>query len=209
MNAPKRVFVILGHKAAVTPDFTLSDLPGSAGRLDILARCVTAAFCLSHGIRADVEVYLVLRDEITVRFQGSRLKRLNPDERSTGALIQHALRARQEGQERSTPGVTVAARGLRAVLEELEDQGVRVYVLDEHGIDVREAQLPQPVAFVLSDHVNFTAEELALLQRYEKISLGPTVLHADHCIPIVHNELDRREASSSARLEGTPSRELQ
>jgi tRNA (pseudouridine54-N1)-methyltransferase len=196
MNAPERVFVIVGHKAAVTPDFTLSDLPGSAGRLDILARCVTTAFCLSHGIRADVEVYLVLRDEITVRFQGSRLKRLNPDERSTGALIQHALRALQEGKERrSTPGVTVAERGLRAVLQELEERGVRVYVLDEHGIDIREEQLPESLAFVLSDHVNFTAEELALLQRYEKISLGPTVLHADHCIAIVHNELDRREAS--------------
>ncbi len=197
MNIPKRIFVILGHKAAITPDFTLNDLPGSAGRLDILARCVTAAFCLSHGIRADVEVYLVLRDEITVRFQGARLKRLNPDERSTGALIQHALRALREGRSESTPGVTVAERGLRGVLQELEEWGIRVCVLDEHGLDIRGAQLLRPAAFVLSDHVNFTTEELALLQDYEKISLGPTVLHADHCIPIVHNELDRREASQT------------
>lgn len=188
----QRAFVIVGHTQPTTPDFTLNDLPGSAGRMDILARCVTAAFCLSHGLRKDVEVFLVLQDEATIRFEGARLKRLNPDERSTGALIQHALRALQEGRTRSTPGVTAARRPLRDVLKELEERGFRLYVLDERGEDIRTAPLAAKSGFVLSDHLNFTPQEEALLEGYPKLSLGPAVLHADHCIPIVHNELDRR-----------------
>ena len=188
----RRAFVIVGHTQPTTPDFTLNDLPGSAGRLDVLARCVTVAFCLSHGLRKDVEVFLVLRDEVVIRFVGARLKRLNPDERSTGALIKHALQALQEGRAQSTPGVAVARRGLREVLQELRARGFSLYVLDEGGEDIREADLSPPSAFVLSDHRNFAPEEETLLQEYPKLSLGPAVLHADHCIPIVHNELDRR-----------------
>ncbi len=188
----RRAFVIVGHTQPTTPDFTLNDLPGSAGRLDVLARCVTAAFCLSHGLRKDVEVFLVLRDEVVVRFVGARLKRLNPDERSTGALIKHALQALQEGRAQSTPGVAVARWGLGEVLQELRSRGFSLYVLDEGGEDIREADLAARNAFVLSDHRNFTPEEETLLQEYPKLSLGPRVLHADHCIPIVHNELDRR-----------------
>jgi len=172
MGEIARIFVVLGHKTAITPDFSLSDLPGSAGRLDILARCVTAAFCTSHGLRKDVRVYLVLRDQITVRFEGSRLKRLNPDERSTGALIRHALQALQEGRDEGTPGVFVSRGGLESVLEELRAQGVSCYVLDERGRDIRTALLEEPVAFILSDHQNFTPHEESLLKGLEKISLA-------------------------------------
>ncbi len=188
----RRAFVIVGHTQPITPDFTLNDLPGSAGRLDILARCVTAAFCLSHGLRKDVEIHLVLRDQVIVCFKGAQLKRLNPDERSTGALIKHALQALQEGRKRSTPGVSVRHGDLHSVLEELRTRGFALYVLDERGEDIRAAELKEPLAFVLSDHRNFTPEEEALLKDFKKLSLGPVVLHADQCIVLVHNELDRR-----------------
>ncbi len=188
----RRAFVIVGHTQTTSPDFPLNDLPGSAGRMDILARCVTAAFCLSHGLRKDVEVFLVLRDEVVLRFEGARLKRLNPDERSTGALLKHALQALREGRTQSTPGVSVARRGLSEVLQELEERGFQLYVLDERGEDIRTADFASRSAFVLSDHRNFTPEEEVLLQEHPKLSLGPVVLHADHCIPLVHNELDRR-----------------
>jgi len=126
-----------------------------------------------------------------VRFEGPRLKRLNPDERSTAALIRHALRALKEGRGEGTPGVFVSRGGLESVLEEIRAQGVSCYVLDERGRDIRTTQLEEPVAFILSDHQNFTPHEEDLLEGLERISLGPVVLHADHCIPIVHNELDR------------------
>ncbi len=200
MSELSRIFVICGHTASLTPNFTLNDLPGSAGRMDILARFITASFCLSHGIRKDVEVWLILQDQVALRIEGWRVKRLNPDERSTGALIKHALEAFQSGnlnsagdELESTPGIFVSRRGLKEVLEDLRKNNISSCVLDEKGTDLRATNISKPIAFVLSDHQNFTPHEDELLKNCEKISLGPVVLHADHCVSVVHNELDRRE----------------
>jgi tRNA (pseudouridine54-N1)-methyltransferase len=90
-----RNFIIVGHRALTSPNFSLNDLPGTGGRMDILARSVNSAFLLSHDIRREVEVVLVLHGPDnptkTIRFNGAELKYLNPDERSTGALIRNAL----------------------------------------------------------------------------------------------------------------------
>ncbi|HED04422.1 MAG TPA: tRNA (pseudouridine(54)-N(1))-methyltransferase TrmY [Candidatus Fraserbacteria bacterium] len=194
-----RVFIVLGHTAALTPDFTLNDLPGSAGRLDILCRCVTAAFCLSHGIRRQINVYLVLQDRITIRLDGRYLRHLNPDERSTGALLQKALQKIQQAapdlpdELRSTPGIFVSRRGLAQLLAQLRRQVEQIIWLHEGGRDLRSAELDQSSAFVLSDHRDFSPEEETLLGEFARLSLGPQILHADHCITVVHNELDRRE----------------
>ena len=198
-----RAFIVLGHRAPLTPDFSLNDLPGSAGRLDILCRCVTAAFCLSHVIRRDVAVYLVLKDQIIVRLDGSRLKHLNPDERSTAALIQKALKASSEskGREReieSKPGIFVAGGGLSDVLKRVQKAGLAIYMLHERGAPIRQAQISSDAAFVLSDHLEFLHEEEALLERFPRLSVGPLSLHADHCIVIVHNELDLRAGLAPA-----------
>src|SRR5260370_886010 len=55
-----RRFVVIGQQASASNDFSLDDLPGSSGRLDVLLRCVRAALLVSHGLRRDVVVYLVL-----------------------------------------------------------------------------------------------------------------------------------------------------
>jgi len=191
-----RIFIVLGHRAATDPGFTLDDLPGSAGRLDILCRCVNSSFFLSHDLRRDTELYLVLQDELTLRFIGGRLRHLNPDERSTAALIQKALQlqGRLEGDEEleSTPGILISRRGLRQVMEEAEGKVAQLILLHEEGRPLREATLPLDVGFILSDHLDFSPEELALMENLPRLSLGPKVLHADHCIIIVHNELDLR-----------------
>ncbi|MFB6232903.1 MAG: tRNA (pseudouridine(54)-N(1))-methyltransferase TrmY, partial [Haloarculaceae archaeon] len=59
-----RQFIVLGHEAPTTADWSLEDLSG-AGRLDVLCRCVGAAVFLSHGIRENVRVHLVLDDAYT------------------------------------------------------------------------------------------------------------------------------------------------
>nr|BAL52382.1 hypothetical conserved protein [uncultured Acetothermia bacterium]BAL60075.1 hypothetical conserved protein [Candidatus Acetothermum autotrophicum] len=192
-----RAFIVLGHRVPLTPNFTLNDLPGSAGRLDILCRCVTASFCLSHGIRRDVIVYLILQNQIVLRVDGSRLKHLNPDERSTAALLQKALKAFAESAQKeqeleSTPGIFVASGGLLEVLARATQEGLTIYWLHERGAPLRQAQLSKDAAFVLSDHLEFLPEEERILERFPKLSVGPLSLHADHCIVIAHNELDLR-----------------
>ena len=51
---------VVGHAAHAAADFSLDDFPGTSGRLDVLARSVRAALLVSHGVRRDVTIYLVL-----------------------------------------------------------------------------------------------------------------------------------------------------
>ncbi len=196
-----RRFVVIGHKAVTSGDFKLEDMAGGAGRLDILLRCINSAFFLSHGIRRDVEIYLVLlgepRPPRTVRIVGSEVRYLNPDERSTGALVRNALL--KDGEARSSPGIYISGRSLGDLLSELSAVSEIVY-LREGGKDIREQGFGPEVTFVLSDSVDLTAgeEEMVLSHRPAVITLGPLSYHADHCIIIANNELDRRTASTDA-----------
>lgn len=192
-----RRFMIVGHKAATTGDFKLDDMAGGAGRLDILLRCINSSFFLSHKLRRDVEVYLVLQGPPhpprMVRLVGNELKYLNPDERSTGALVRNALLQTGEGEMRSSPGIYVSNRSFSDVIDELAKISEIIY-LKEDGNDVREKQFTGDVTFVLSDHTDLTSEEESQLLSHTPgvICLGPISYHADHCIIIMNNELDRR-----------------
>ena len=201
-----RRFLILGHKAAIEPDFTLNDLPGAAGRLDVLCRAIGATLFLSHGIRRDVETSLLLQDRVHVRISGEWVKRLNPDERSTAALIKHALKALVDADGadgtdvRSTPGITAAHRSLSDVLDTFLEANASPVVLHEEGEPAESFSFPENPAFVLSDHTEFTEADQIVLADYPRISLGTTALHTSQAITITHYLLDQREQELNADL---------
>ncbi len=219
-----RNFIIIGHRAATTPEFSLNDLPGSAGRMDLLTRSVSSGFCISHGIRRDVEVALVLLGPDdppkTIRLVGSELKYLNPDERSTGALIRNALiKINEKNKQRkieettqskskyptskknalalagellSSPGIYISNNGLSEVLKHYSKKSNIMYI-HENGLDISGMKFANECTFVLSDDKDFTDDEEKLIKDYaeSEISLGPIIIHTDHCISIIHNYLDR------------------
>ena len=200
---PMIYFVIVGHKAITTGDFKLDDIAGGAGRLDILVRCVNSAFFLSHDIRKDVELFLVLQGgenaPKTVRFSGSEVRYLNPDERSTSSLIRNALMKKiPEGEEvRSSPGVYVSKMSFSEVVSKLSDIGDIVY-LREDGTDVFKSDIPKDPVFILSDNRDLSEDEENIIFERSPITvgIGPHSLHADHCMIIVHNAMDRKRAGS-------------
>ncbi|GAC1355208.1 MAG: tRNA (pseudouridine(54)-N(1))-methyltransferase TrmY [Polyangiales bacterium] len=201
-----RRFVVIGQRATASPDFSLVDVPGTSGRLDVLLRCLRAALLVSHGLRRDTVVYLVLlggeRAPRTLRFDGAAAKYLRPDERHLATTVQKALATPSAEGTHATfttvrPGIARVDRGLDAVLDDLGD-GAR-YVLDEGGADVRDAgiDLADPVFFV-GDHLGFdpaTRAHLAALGA-APIALGPVGMQADDAIVVASNELDRRAAAS-------------
>ena len=190
-------FIIIGHKA-VTEPFSLNDLPGSAGRMDILCRCVNAALFLSHDLRRDVRVYLILKGEpappLIIRFDGENVKYLSPDERSAASLIRKALgKTVQDFWTESMSGVSIKKGDLANLLFELDS---KIIYLREDGADIRSGNLGGTSGeqlFVLGDHLGLTDEEEKLIEEYEHeiVSVGPVSLHADHCIVLLHNEMDR------------------
>lgn len=197
-----RRFVILGHTQKAEPPVPLDDAAG-AGRWDVLARSVATALLLSNGIRRDTEVYLVLlkaEPPKTILIDATKVRNLNPDERSILGLLTKALMAKPVGIHlaESTPGVSIANWDLDAVLDRVAKEGP-VVLLHEMGLLLEhkgDLQRMQDGAFVLSDHEEFSPEQLARIRKAAKemYSLGPLSLHTSSCIAILHNLLDRLRA---------------
>ena len=198
-----RRVIVVGQKARAAGDLLLDDVPGTSGRLDVLLRCVRAAMFVSHGIRSDVVLYLVLLgDEAAprdVRYVATEARFWRPDERNMAALLRGVF-ARGVAPEaphdfvEGKPGVCIAEGGLARALEDVGD--APLYVLEEGGADVRDVTVDPRGVFVLGDHLGFDAPtEAALRERgAQPVRVGPLSLHADDALAVLWNELDRRDA---------------
>ncbi len=196
-----RRFVVVGQNARTAPDFPLDDISGAAGRWDLLARCVQASLFIAHDLRRDAELVLVVLGEPdapkAIRVSGERVRNLNPDERSTVALLSRALDARLPRDGRwieVQPGIHVARRGLQQVLDDLRD--APLVLLDEDA-DQEGSHLPSRLGkdeatFVLGDNKGLTDGQFSQVRSMSalEICLGPLPLHTDHCIVVVHNIMD-------------------
>ncbi len=195
-----RRFVVLGQKATASPDFSLDDLPATSGRLDVLLRCTRAALLVSHGLRKDTVIYLVLmggpRAPRTIRIDGRVAEYVRPDERALAGMAKKLLAnapPKEPGFAHETHGFAIAEGGLDAVIPDLG--AFTPYVLEENANDLREAKLDlrDPV-FFLGDHLGIDAATRARLEALGALAIGvgPVSVHADDVVAIVSNELDRR-----------------
>lgn len=196
-----RSFVVVGQTASASDDFLLDDIPGTSGRLDVLARCIRATLLVSHGVRRDTRLYLVLlggaRAPRTVRFEGDRATFLRPDERSLAVLLKKVLaEATDTGPtfDHLRQGISVARGGVEVVLPDLGS--AKRYVLDESARDVRESvpSWDTDVAFLLGDHRGLDEASRAAFGDATPIRVGPLSLHTEDAIVLVANELDRAGA---------------
>ncbi|RZN44075.1 MAG: tRNA (pseudouridine(54)-N(1))-methyltransferase TrmY [Methanophagales archaeon ANME-1-THS] len=193
-----RQFVLYARKAVTSPDFALDDLPGSGGRMDLVARCICNALWLSHAVRRDSCIHIVAygrpNPPVVISFYGETLRGVSPDERNIAAWIKNALAAK-----RKNPGITVRTISFQQLIEELASRGAFFYILHEKGRDISTLELKADSVFVLGDHLGLPRNEEKFVARcaHERISLGTSSYLASHCITVLHYELDRRCTWSS------------
>jgi tRNA (pseudouridine54-N1)-methyltransferase len=197
-----RRFVLVGEKARASPDFLLVDIPSTSGRLDALLRALRASLLVSHGVRTDTVVYLVLLGDParprTLRVDGAAARYLRPDERSLATTAKKALgvQCEQAGFNAVRNGIAVADGGIEVVLPELA--GSTLYLLEQNAPDIRACVQLGAAAdntFVVGDHLGLTeaTRETFLTRGACSLSVGPRALHSEDAIAIASNELDRRE----------------
>jgi len=191
-----RHFYVKSH-AKTTPAINLKDLPGSAGRLDVLARCINSAFWLSYGIRKDVIFHTILHGEpnplVYIRIEGNKLRKVPPDERNIAIFIKKALERMEEGREiESTPGIFVSKKSFKELLEENKDKDF--YLLDEKGENIERVEISDKPFFFLGDYKDLEEEEKESLYEYgaKPISIGRKSYLSSHCIAIINWWLDKK-----------------
>jgi len=199
-----RRFLLLAHRVPPDGNFTLNDLAGGAGRMDEVARAVSTAFTLSNDLRRDTEMTILFAAAPPpaarkIELVGARLRYLNPDERSTAALLKNAL-VRSTGFPReleSSPGLRVAPADPERELREFVARPGAVW-LTESGSPLREHPFPGgDLAAVLSDPYDPTEGERAILagSGVPRWSVGPRSLRSSQVIDLVQNALDLAEAA--------------
>jgi tRNA (pseudouridine54-N1)-methyltransferase len=195
-----RSFVVVGRTARADEHVRLDDIAGTSGRLDVLVRCLRAALCVSHGIRHNVVVYLVLLGgarPATVRVRGAEARFIRPDERALATVVIKALARHACEDDRfiaQRNGVAVAWGGLDVAVRDAH--GAR-FMLEEGAPDLRPAS-PEPAVFFIGDHLGFAADVRAQLAAIgaRAVSVGPLSLHSDDVVTLVSNELDRVTSST-------------
>ncbi len=188
-----REFILFARKAVTSSEFSLDDLPGSGGRMDLVARCVANTLWVSKALRRDSCIHVVAYGKpcppLTISFYGDKLQRVDVDERSIASWIKKIM----SGQT-TNPGITKRRIGFEDLVKELAKQEKNFYVLHEKGKDVREVEIKERPVFILGDHIGLPKKLEKFVERFnaEKISLGKISYLSSQCITILHYELDRR-----------------
>lgn len=201
----RRNFIVIAHRALTNEGINLKDLCGASGRWDGVARSITSSLFLSHDIRRDTSIHILLLGPPDppkiLTIEGSSVKYLNPDERACAALMRKNLSFELSGSTgtsiRTSPGIYQTRGDLEYLLSVIRGT---IALLDEGGSDLfledninELASEDKRIFFILSDDQDLREDEREALERscMMKISVGPLSLHTNQAITIVHNAIDR------------------
>ncbi len=192
-----REFILFSR--GVTREFKLNDLP-NAGRMDLIARCISTAIFLSYSLRKDVKFHVVLNGPpsppLTVTFYTNELKNVSPDERNVASHINIAIKNFSVGRKNSEPGIYIEKKSFeRLIKEKIEEYGSsNIFYLYKNGEDIRNVKMKSDSVFILGDNKGIPKKEEDFLSRnkIKMVSLGEIEYLTSQVIAIVNYEMDRR-----------------
>ena len=198
-----REFLLRALKARTTPDFSIDNLE-EAGKMHIVARCISNALWVAKGIREDTIMHVNLEGPKfppkTISFYGEKMRGMKGfafDEKGIAQFIKLAL---EKGQDLKLnedlevyQGIIVSKKSFESIVKE-KSQYMQLIYLHKRGQDIRKFKFKDNILFIFGDFIGIPRKTEYLLERLnaEKVSLGKVDYHASQCITIVQNELDRR-----------------
>lgn len=197
-------FILRALKARTDEKFDLNDLP-SAGRMDLVCRCISNAVFISNDLRRDTIIHVVLDGPSDppkiISFNGAELKGIGFDERDIAMHIQEALKKGKNLKLNDSilvsPGISISKKSFEQLIKEKSQEKKELIYLHDEGKSIREFGFVnnKDYVFVFGDFIGMPRKTEGLLDRLgaKRISLGTKMLFASHCIIVVHNELDYRE----------------
>ncbi|MDD5651120.1 MAG: tRNA (pseudouridine(54)-N(1))-methyltransferase TrmY [Candidatus Nanoarchaeia archaeon] len=188
-----REFIYYSTKGRTSGNF--DDLM-QAGRLDIVCHMVINAFYLSHDIRKDVKLHLILNGppDPPKHIEFEYDENLPISKKDVAGLIKRILYKYKKGIKNNPyPGCFVEKKGFTKVVEELKDRNI--YLLDKKGEDIDKIEIKENPVFIIGDEDGIPTKEKKDLIKNKKvipINIGPQVYFASHVAVILNNQLDRK-----------------
>ena len=164
--------------------------------MDIAIHTLISAFFLSHGFRKDVKIHLLFYGQPNPprHIEIQVTDKLDISKKDVGNLIKKILYKYKEGKKTEVfPGCFIEKKSFLKVIEELQNEGKKIFILDKNGESIRKIKIPNESVFVLGDHEGLPKKELRRLKSIsESVSIGNKMYFASQVVAIVNNELDVR-----------------
>ncbi|PIO08582.1 hypothetical protein COU59_01215 [Candidatus Pacearchaeota archaeon CG10_big_fil_rev_8_21_14_0_10_34_12] len=189
-------FIYFSSKATTSGKSLSSGDLMKAGRMDIAIHAIIQGLFLSHGFREDVKMHLVFYGPPTPpRHIEIQIKDdLEISKKDIGNLIKKILYKYREGERTEVfPGCFIEKKSFMKVVEDLQEKGNEIFVLNKKGEDVRESKIPKDCVFILGDHEGIQRKEFKRLKQIATpISIGNKMYFASQVVAVMNNELDHR-----------------
>ncbi len=189
-------FVYFSSKAATSGKALSQGNLMKAGRMDIAIHSFIQGVFLSNDFRKDIKFHFVFYGmpdppkhiELTITEDSPISKR------DVGKIIQKLLYKCSNKEKREVlPGCFIEKKSFLKVIDELENEGSEIFILDKKGESIREVEIEENPAFVIGDHNGLPKKELKRLKKIATpISVGSKMYFASQVVAVVNNELDFR-----------------
>ena len=164
---------------------------------------IIASFFLSHKIRTDTRLHLVFAGppdpvkhlELFPKTEGKTgVDKIYLGKKDVSGILRKMLFKYKQGIKNEVfPGYWIEKKNFFELIEQLNSEGKKLYILDPDGEDIRNAKIEDNPVFILGDHKGLPRKEYKrLLKVCKPVTIGPKTYFASHTLMIVQNELDRR-----------------
>jgi len=188
-----REFVYFSNKARTSGNWT--DLM-KAGRMDIVCNVIIQTFFISNKTREDIHLHMIFNGPPNppMHLEFISDPEMPISKKDVAGLIKKMLYKCNEKQKNKVfPGCFIEKKSFTKLVNELEDQGKNIFILDPKARNIRkleDKELENSV-FIVGDHEGLPKKEI---KKYKnRISIGKQTYFASQTMIIINNELDLRE----------------
>ena len=188
------IFLIYSTTVNVT-NYTIKDIPGSSGRLDVISRCILAALLGNNEFDKDIQVWVVLNKLGTYKFDSNGLnyETFPKNELMFTDYFVDLIRNRNSKNKLDNNPlrlVSTSEKGVIEVLKELLKLNYKAYILHEKGNDffsnLNRIVLEKEVIFIVGNQSGdiMNLEEV-LAMDLPNLSLGNRLYLASSVIRLI------------------------
>jgi tRNA (pseudouridine54-N1)-methyltransferase len=176
-------------------DYTIKDVPGSTGRLDVIARCILASILINNELDNNVKIYIFLNGLGNFLFDPEYLKKEDfpRNELLLSDLLVKAIQNNKSNikdDSYTSQGVKIITKNIFEVIEQFQGEDFQCYILSKEGTDIfkiKERFNPEKnFLFIIGNQSgDFLKSPLLEEKNLPKISLGSKLYLASSCIRLL------------------------